>query len=163
MKNVEMFTDGGYRRTSKVGGWGVLLKYGEHTKELKGSERSTTNQRMELVAVIKGFRALTKPCNVVVTTDSQYVKNGITQWVVKWKYNGWKTSSRKPVKNKDLWLKLDKLVQDHQVSWKWVRGHTGHAGNERADQLANKAMNQLQAEQQETQQHLSKTETYGKN
>lgn len=147
MENVEMYTDGGYRSTSKVGGWGVLLKHGEHTKELKGSERNTTNQRMELTAAIEGLKALNTPCSVVVTADSQYLKNGITQWIKSWKHNNWRTSSKKPVKNKDLWLKLDKLVQEHQVSWEWVRGHTGHAGNERADVLANAAMDELQKQQ----------------
>ena len=144
MQKVEIFTDGGCRGNPGIGGWGVLLIAGEHTKELKGSEVDTTNNRMELTATIKGLKALNVPCNVVITTDSQYIKSGITQWIHKWKSNRWRTASKRLVKNKDLWLELDKLVQEHEVSWKWVKGHSGHTGNERADELANEAMDQLQ-------------------
>jgi ribonuclease HI len=143
-ETVELFTDGACRGNPGPGGWGVLMRYGEHEKTLHGGERDTTNNRMELTAVIEGLKALTRPCQVKVTTDSQYVKNGITQWIHNWKKNGWKTAAKKPVKNDDLWRALDAEVARHQVEWAWVRGHTGHPENELADQLANRGIDELQ-------------------
>lgn len=143
MKDVEIFTDGACRGNPGPGGWGVVLRYGEREKELFGGERDTTNNRMELTAVIQGLAALKRPCAVAVTTDSQYVKNGITQWIHNWKRNGWKTAARKPVKNDDLWRLLDEAVARHRVSWHWVKGHAGHRENERADQLANQGIDAL--------------------
>lgn len=140
---VELFTDGACKGNPGPGGWGALLRYGENTRELYGAEPNTTNNRMELFAVIAGLEALKKPTKARVTTDSQYVKNGITQWIHNWKRNGWKTAARKPVKNSDLWQRLDAVVSQHQVEWEWVRGHTGHPGNERADELANQAIEEL--------------------
>lgn len=142
-EQVEIFTDGACRGNPGPGGWGTLLRYGEHEKELCGGEPNTTNNRMELTAVIRGLEALKRASKVRVTTDSQYVKNGITQWIKNWKRNGWKTASRQPVKNADLWRELDGLVAQHQVSWAWVKGHAGHAENERADQLANRGIDEL--------------------
>jgi ribonuclease HI len=141
--DVELFTDGACRGNPGPGGWGVVLRYGEREKELFGGERDTTNNRMELTAVIQGLAALKRPCAVAVTTDSQYVKNGITQWIHNWKRNGWKTAARKPVKNDDLWRLLDEAVARHRVSWHWVKGHAGHRENERADQLANQGIDAL--------------------
>ena len=135
---VELFTDGACKGNPGPGGWGALLRYGNHEKELFGGEANTTNNRMELMAAIEGLKALTRKCEVVLTTDSQYVKQGINQWMAGWKRNGWKTAAKQPVKNKDLWQALDEQVQRHQVDWRWVKGHAGHEGNERADQLANR-------------------------
>ena len=135
---VELFTDGACKGNPGPGGWGALLKYGENEKELWGGENNTTNNRMELMAAIEGLKALTRPCKVVLTTDSKYVKQGINQWLAGWKKNGWKTASKQPVKNKDLWQALDKECSRHEVEWHWVKGHAGHDGNERADQLANR-------------------------
>lgn len=135
---VELFTDGACKGNPGPGGWGALLRFGLHERELYGGEANTTNNRMELQAAIEGLKALTRPCDVVLTTDSQYVKQGINSWVAGWKKNGWKTASKQPVKNQDLWQALDEETQRHQIEWRWVRGHTGHADNERADQLANK-------------------------
>ncbi|MDX1796734.1 MAG: ribonuclease HI [Hydrogenovibrio sp.] len=146
MHEVEIFTDGGCRGNPGIGGWGALLRTGKHEKTLKGAERDTTNNRMELTAAIKALQALKKPCKVVLTTDSQYVKNGITQWLPNWKKNNWKTAAKKPVKNQDLWQALDAAIQTHQVEWAWVKGHAGHAENERADELANQAMDELSNE-----------------
>jgi len=143
LKNVEIFTDGACRGNPGPGGWGVLLRYGEHERELYGGEADTTNNRMELQAAIEGLRALSEPCRVTLTTDSVYVKNGITSWLPGWKAKGWKTASRKPVKNVDLWQALDEQNQRHQVSWEWVKGHSGHPENERADQLANRGIDEL--------------------
>lgn len=140
---VEAFTDGGCRGNPGPGGWGVLLRFGEHLKELKGSELETTNNQMELTAAIQAFEALKKPCHVIITTDSQYVKNGITQWIANWKRKGWKTSANKPVKNKALWQALDAAIAHHTVEWRWVKGHSGHDENERVDRLANEAMDEL--------------------
>jgi ribonuclease HI len=140
---VELFTDGACRGNPGPGGWGVLLRYGDKEKTLHGGERNTTNNRMELMAVIEGLKALKRHCRVQVTTDSQYVKNGITQWIHNWKKNGWKTAAKKPVKNEDLWRALDAEVSCHQVEWHWVRGHTGHPENELADQLANRGIDEL--------------------
>ena len=141
-KTVEMFTDGACKGNPGPGGWGVLLRCGEHEKHLHGGEAHTTNNRMELMAVIEGLRSLKKDCLVAVTTDSEYVKNGITSWIINWKKRGWKTAARKPVKNEDLWKELDKEVAKHQVSWHWVKGHSGHRENEIADQLANEGVAQ---------------------
>ena len=135
---VELFTDGACKGNPGPGGWGALLKYGANEKELWGGEDNTTNNRMELMAAIEGLKALTRPCQVILTTDSKYVKQGINQWLAGWKKNGWKTASKQPVKNKDLWQALDGECSRHEVEWHWVKGHAGHAGNERADQLANR-------------------------
>ncbi|HID49518.1 MAG TPA: ribonuclease HI [Chromatiales bacterium] len=140
---VEVFTDGACRGNPGPGGWGVVLRYGDREKELYGGEPLTTNNRMELMAAIRALEALKRNCRVRLTTDSQYVRKGITEWMATWKRNGWKTSARKPVKNVDLWQRLDKAVGDHQVEWHWVRGHSGHPENERADALANKAIDEL--------------------
>ena len=145
MKTVEVFTDGGCRGNPGPGGWGVLLRFGGHERELRGSEENTTNNRMELLAAISALEAMTESCVVVVTTDSTYVKDGITRWIRNWKANGWKTAAKKPVKNKDLWLRLDAECLRHQVEWRWVKGHAGHPENERADKLANLAMDELGA------------------
>ena len=144
MKTVEVFTDGGCRGNPGPGGWGAVLLFGEHERELKGSEDATTNNRMELLAAISALEALSEPCRVVLTTDSTYVKDGITKWIRNWKANGWRTAAKKPVKNQDLWQKLDAECARHQVEWCWVKGHAGHPGNERADSLANTAMDELE-------------------
>ena len=137
---VELFTDGACKGNPGVGGWGALLRYGQHEKELFGGELNTTNNRMELKAAIEGLAALSRPCDVVLTTDSKYVKQGIQQWKAGWKRNGWKTAAKQPVKNQDLWQALDQACQRHQVEWRWVKGHAGHDENERADQLANRGV-----------------------
>ncbi|MDO4434273.1 MAG: ribonuclease HI [Alysiella sp.] len=134
---VYLYTDGACKGNPGPGGWGVLLRYGTHEKTLYGGETNTTNNRMELKAVIEGLTALKRPCRVIICTDSQYVKNGMEKWIHGWKKNGWKTASKQPVKNEILWRRLDELVALHQIEWQWVRGHNGHAENERADQLAN--------------------------
>ena len=134
---VYLFTDGACKGNPGPGGWGVVMRYGRHEKELYGGAAETTNNRMELSAVIQGLAALTRPCRVEICTDSQYVKNGMESWIRSWKKNGWKTAAKQPVKNADLWQQLDALVQQHQVTWSWVKGHAGHPENERADQLAN--------------------------
>ena len=140
---VEIFTDGACRGNPGPGGWGVLLRYNDHEKELNGAEADTTNNRMELMAAISALQALKRPSRVVLTTDSQYVKNGITQWIAQWKKNGWRTAAKKPVKNVDLWQQLDAALHQHEVDWHWVRGHSGHPENERADQLANAAIDAM--------------------
>lgn len=142
-ERVEVFTDGACKGNPGPGGWGAVLKFNGSEKELFGGEETTTNNRMELMAVISSLQALKRPCDVAVTTDSQYVKNGITQWIHNWKRNGWRTAAKKPVKNDDLWKLLDEAVAQHQVSWHWVKGHSGHPENERADALANKGIEQL--------------------
>ncbi len=142
---VEMFTDGACSGNPGPGGWGVVLRYGENERTLNGGESSTTNNRMELMAAIMGLRALTRSCIVDLTTDSEYVKKGITEWLSSWKKRGWKTSNNKPVKNQDLWEELDIEVQRHQVRWHWVKGHSGHPENERADELAREAITALKA------------------
>ena len=142
-KTVYLFTDGACKGNPGAGGWGVLLRYGEHEKELFGGEAQTTNNRMELTAVLSGLKTLNRPCNVVICTDSQYVKNGMESWIHNWKKNGWKTAGRQPVKNADLWQQLDEQVARHRVRWQWVKGHAGHAENERADALANRGVEQV--------------------
>ena len=144
MKRVEAFTDGACRGNPGPGGWGVLLRFGGHEKELKGGESHTTNNRMELSAAIEALKALSETCQVTLTTDSTYVRDGITQWVSKWKANGWKTAAKKPVKNQDLWMALEEQCQRHAVDWQWVKGHAGHPENERADQLANAGIDALE-------------------
>ena len=141
-KTVYLFTDGACKGNPGAGGWGVLLRYGGHEKELFGGEAQTTNNRMELTAVLSGLKTLNRPCDVVICTDSQYVKNGMENWIHNWKKNGWKTAGRQPVKNADLWQQLDEQVARHRVRWQWVKGHAGHAGNERADALANRGVEQ---------------------
>ncbi len=140
---VEIFTDGACRGNPGPGGWGSVLRFKDSEKRLHGGEPLTTNNRMELTAVIKALEALKRRCRVRVTTDSQYVKKGITEWIVQWKRRDWRTASRSPVKNVDLWKALDVLVGQHEVEWAWVRGHSGHPGNELADQLANRGIDEL--------------------
>jgi ribonuclease HI len=135
---VTIYTDGACKGNPGPGGWGAWLAYGAHEKELWGGERLTTNNRMELTAVIEALGSLKRPSRVAIYTDSEYVRNGITSWIHGWKVRGWKTADKKPVKNVDLWQRLDALAAQHQVEWHWVRGHTGNPGNERADRLANK-------------------------
>src|SRR5574340_539471 len=137
---VDIYTDGACKGNPGVGGWGVLLKHGGRMRELYGGEVLTTNNRMELTAVIRALEALKRRCKVRVHTDSQYVQQGISQWIHSWKKRGWRTADRKPVKNVDLWQRLDELAQQHDVEWVWVRGHAGHDGNERADALANRGV-----------------------
>lgn len=143
MKTVEIFTDGACRGNPGPGGWGVLLRYGDHEKELYGGEPETTNNRMELTAAIEGLKSVTESCVIELTTDSEYVRKGITEWIVNWKKRGWKTAAKKPVKNADLWLALDEQAQSHQINWHWVKGHSGHRENEMADQLANRGIDEL--------------------
>jgi ribonuclease HI len=140
---VEAFTDGACRGNPGPGGWGVLLRYGDKQKELYGGEANTTNNRMELMAAIMALESLKRECRVRLTTDSEYVKNGITQWLPNWKTRGWRTANKKPVKNADLWQRLERAAAQHEVQWHWVRGHSGHAENERADQLANRGIDEL--------------------
>ncbi len=140
---VEIFTDGACRGNPGPGGWGVLLRFKDTEKSLYGGEKDTTNNRMELTAAIKGLQAITRPSNIILTTDSKYVMQGITEWMPNWKKRGWKTASKKPVKNVDLWQQLDAEIQQHDIEWKWVKGHSGHRENEIADQLANKGIDEL--------------------
>ena len=137
---VHIFTDGACKGNPGPGGWGAIMKYGDHVKELNGYSSKTTNNIMEITAVIEALKSLTRPCAIILTTDSIYVKNGITRWIHNWKKKGWKTSNKKPVKNKESWLQLDVEVQRHHIEWKWVKGHSGHPENERADELANEAV-----------------------
>ncbi|OQX31774.1 MAG: ribonuclease HI [Candidatus Sedimenticola endophacoides] len=143
-ERVEIYTDGACKGNPGPGGWGALLRYRGHEKTLCGGEAQTTNNRMELMAVISALQALNRPSRVLITTDSQYVKDGITRWIVNWKRNGWKTAARKPVKNAELWRRLDELVARHQTEWAWVKGHSGHPENELADALANKGIETLE-------------------
>lgn len=140
MDKIEIFTDGACKGNPGRGGWGALMVAGEREKELFGGERNTTNNRMELKAVIEALNALTRPCDVIVHTDSQYVQKGISEWIHGWKARGWKTAAREPVKNVDLWQALDSAQSRHTIQWRWVRGHAGHEGNERADALANRGV-----------------------
>ena len=145
MKTVEIYTDGACKGNPGPGGWGALLRMGGHEKELSGAEADTTNNRMELTAAIRGLEALREPCEVALYTDSTYVIDGITKWIHGWKKKGWKTASRKPVLNAELWRDLDLLRSRHDVSWHWVKGHAGHPENERVDQLASDAAEALAA------------------
>ncbi len=140
---IEIFTDGACRGNPGPGGWGALLRHGKHEKELLGSEPETTNNRMELMAAISGLEALKRPSKVLLTTDSRYVMDGITQWLENWKKRGWKTAAKKPVKNEDLWRRLDQAQQGHEIEWAWVKGHSGHDENERVDELANQAIDAM--------------------
>ena len=142
-KKIYIYTDGACRGNPGPGGWGALLKYENHTKEIKGGSLLTTNNIMELTAVIESLNLLKFKSKVVVTTDSAYVKNGITTWIHNWKLKGWKTASKKPVKNKELWMKLDALSSKHDILWKWVKGHSGNPDNDRADFLANQGIDDL--------------------
>ena len=136
MKKVKVITDGACVGNPGPGGWAAILRYNNHRRELSGSEPSTTNNRMELTAAIRGLTALTEPCEVEVVTDSEYLKKGVTEWIHKWKRNGWKSASKEPVKNKDLWEQLDRAAAPHKVRWLWTRGHASHVDNNRADKLA---------------------------
>jgi len=138
-----MYTDGACRGNPGKGGWGVLLRYGGAQKTLHGGEPMTTNNRMELTAVIKGLESLRKPCRVNITTDSKYVLNGITEWLPNWKRRNWKTASKKPVQNVELWQQLDALASGHDIQWEWVKGHSGHPENDIADRLANQGIDEL--------------------
>ena len=139
MKKVELITDGACLGNPGPGGWASILRYGDKTKEMSGGEKHTTNNRMELTAAIKGLGALKEPCEVTITTDSEYVKNGITKWIHNWKARGWKTADKKPVVNQDLWQQLDELVSFHRTTWAWTKGHADHEDNNRADELASLA------------------------
>ena len=138
--SVVLYTDGACRGNPGPGGWGVVLRYRDDERTLTGFEAETTNNRMELIAVIEGLRALKRPCEVDLYTDSRYVMQGINEWIGNWKRNGWKTAAKKPVKNVDLWQRLDEEAGRHQIDWHWVKGHSGNAGNEHADLLANQAI-----------------------
>ena len=142
LETVEIFTDGACRGNPGVGGWGVLLRYQGKIRELCGYQADTTNNQMELMAAIQGLEALNRPCQVILTTDSQYVRQGITEWLSGWKRKGWRTAAGKPVKNMELWQRLEKATTSHQIDWRWVKGHSGHAENERVDQLANLAIDE---------------------
>jgi len=139
-EKVQIFTDGACKGNPGPGGWGAILRFQDNEKEINGYKPLTTNNIMELMAVIESLKAISKPFQIEITTDSKYVKNGITSWIHNWKKNGWKTAAKKPVKNKELWIELDHLIQKHNVSWEWVKGHSGHIENERADELANEAI-----------------------
>ena len=145
MKTVEIFTDGACKGNPGPGGWGALLRYQGTEKNLYGGEPHTTNNRMELRAAIEALASLKEPCEVALTTDSQYVRQGITEWIVNWKKRGWRTASKEPVKNVDLWQALDEQCQRHQVQWHWIKGHSGHRENELADALANRGIEDLRA------------------
>lgn len=145
MKTIEIFTDGACRGNPGPGGWGAILRYAGKERHLKGSEAGTTNNRMELTAAIKALAQLREPCHVRLTTDSEYVRRGMLEWMPNWKKRGWKTAARQPVKNEDLWRELDALCQLHRMEWFWVKGHSGHTENELADQLANEAIDAMLA------------------
>ena len=140
---AEIYTDGACRGNPGPGGWAAVLRYKGHEKVIYGAEPLTTNNRMELMAAISGLETLQRPCRVRLTTDSQYVQKGVTEWLANWKRNGWKTAGKKPVKNADLWQRLDAASAEHEIHWEWVRGHSGHSENELADELANKAIDEL--------------------
>lgn len=143
VERVEAFTDGACRGNPGPGGWGVLMRYGDREKRLHGGESSTTNNRMELTAAIRALESLTRPCRIRITTDSKYVMQGLQEWLPNWKRRGWKTAARKPVKNVDLWQRLDDLASRHDVQWAWVKGHSGHPENELADRLANQGIDEM--------------------
>lgn len=143
MSIVEIHTDGACRGNPGPGGWAALLRIGKNERMISGSEALTTNNRMELRAAIEGLAALKRRCRVTLTTDSQYVRTGVTEWLPRWKANGWRTAAKKPVKNADLWMKLDEVASLHDIEWKWVRGHSGHPDNERVDAEANRAIDEL--------------------
>lgn len=143
-KPVVIYTDGACRGNPGPGGWGALLEYGDKTRELYGGEAETTNNRMELTAAIQALNALKRACQVDLNTDSNYVRQGITQWLSRWKENGWKTAAKKPVKNADLWWRLDAACERHTIEWHWVKGHSGNPGNEAADDLANRGIDELE-------------------
>ena len=145
MSLVEIYTDGACRGNPGPGGWGALLSSGEHEKELSGADPQTTNNRMELTAVIRALESLKRPTEARIFTDSEYVRRGITEWVKNWKARGWKTADRKPVKNQDLWERLDALAAGHKIEWRWVKGHSGVPGNERVDRLANQAIDAMRS------------------
>lgn len=140
---VHIYTDGACRGNPGPGGWGAILRYRDHEKELYGAERGTTNNRMELMAAIRALEALTRGCDAVVTTDSEYLRKGITEWLPQWKRRGWKTAAKQPVKNQDLWERLERAIERHRVRWQWIKGHSGHEENERADALANRAIDEM--------------------
>ena len=140
MDEVVIYTDGACSGNPGPGGWGALLQFGGHERELKGGEPGTTNNRMEMLAAIAALEALKRPCWVNLYTDSVYLRDGITKWIVNWKRNGWKTAARKPVKNVDLWQRLEAAIERHQITWHWVKGHAGHPGNEAADALARQGL-----------------------
>jgi len=140
---VEIYTDGACRGNPGPGGWGAVLRYNGHEKELYGAEPSTTNNRMELMAAIQALESLTRGCKVSLTTDSEYLRKGITEWLAQWKQRGWRTAAKKPVKNVDLWQRLEQAIEEHDVDWHWVKGHSGHEENERADRLANRGIDEL--------------------
>ncbi len=142
-EQIIIYTDGACRGNPGKGGWGAVIRYKGHEKQLFGGEHATTNNRMELMAAIKALNSLNRPCKVSLTTDSQYVRKGIMEWMSDWKKRHWKTAAKKPVKNKDLWQSLDQVAQLHTIDWHWVKGHTGHEGNELADQLANRGIDEL--------------------
>ena len=144
-KFIELFTDGACKGNPGVGGWGALMRFGETEKRLFGAEMETTNNRMELMAVICSLEALTEPCSVSITTDSKYVLQGMTEWLANWKRRNWQTAAKKPVMNVDLWKRLDAAADVHQIEWHWVKGHSGHRENEIADELANQAIEELRA------------------
>ena len=144
-KYVELFTDGACKGNPGVGGWGALMRFGETEKRLFGAEAETTNNRMELMAVICSLEALTEPCSVSITTDSKYVLQGMTEWLANWKRRNWQTAAKKPVLNVDLWKRLDAAAGGHQIEWQWVKGHSGHRENEIADELANQGIEELRA------------------
>ena len=141
--SIEIFTDGACKGNPGPGGWGALLRFNGQEKTIKGAERLTTNNRMELTAAIQALDALTRPCHVDLYTDSQYLRQGMMEWLVQWKKKGWRNSKKEPVKNVDLWQQLDELAQRHQITWHWVKGHSGHPENDRADALANEAIEEL--------------------
>ncbi|TRD10752.1 ribonuclease HI [Erythrobacter insulae] len=151
MKKVEIFTDGACKGNPGPGGWGTLLRMGKHEKELSGGEEDTTNNRMEMTAVIKGLGALIEPCQVEIYSDSKYVIDGITKWVEGWKRKGWVTASKKPVRNEDLWHELIEVAARHEIEWHWVKGHNGHVENERVDILASDAADKIAAGEPEAE------------
>jgi ribonuclease HI len=142
LQEIAIFTDGACRGNPGPGGWGALLRYNHHEKKLYGGEKLTTNNRMELTAVINALAALKKPCKIELTTDSKYVRDGITKWLPQWEQRNWKTAGKKPVKNLDLWQQIVALIKNHKITWNWVKGHAGHPENEIADELANKGVDE---------------------